>query len=70
MVEQDTVDNTGDFSQFVKQVINGWSTQNEEMVKGRIQYQYFHASTADVQDMKSAIGRADLIYVSNEKGNE
>ena len=63
-------------SHFVNMVINGWSTVETEEGSGemlkmhpdRIVYEYRYAKTTDedkIQEMKSLIGKADLIYVSN-----
>lgn len=67
--------NVDDISHFVKQVINGWSTQNEQMAPNKISYQYI--SVASLTDSDPAVaaeavnaaiavaGKADLVYVSN-----
>ena len=62
--------NADDISQFVKQVINGWSTQGKTMKPNMISYKFISASSlrnADaIQDAIKAVGQADLIYVSND----
>ncbi len=62
--------NADDISQFVKQVINGWSTQGKTMKPNKISYKFISASSlsnADaIQDAIKAVGQADLIYVSND----
>ncbi|MBR6173952.1 MAG: DUF5057 domain-containing protein [Eubacterium sp.] len=68
-------------SHFVNMVINGWSTVETEEGSGemkkmhpdRIVYDYRYANTSDedkIQEMKSLIGKADLIYVSNNPDNQ
>ena len=61
---------TDDISQFVKQVINGWSTQNKTMTPNKISYQYISVGSltdsASIDAAISAVSKADLIYVSND----
>ena len=72
MVAEDLTTNksTDDFSQFVKQVINGWSTQNKTMTPNKISYQYISVgsltSTDAIDKAITAVSKADLIYVSND----
>ena len=58
-----------DISHFVKQVINGWSTQNETMAPNKISYQYISigslTSDAAISNAVAAVGKADMVYVSN-----
>ena len=59
-----------DLSHFVKQVINGWSTQNKTMTPNKISYHYIPVgsltSTEKIDAAISAVSKADLIYVSND----
>ena len=74
ILEDDSEDtNVDDISQFVKQVINGWSTENKTMKPNKIVYKYIQASKlntdAEIQDAVTSIAQADLIYVSNDPDN-
>ena len=59
-----------DICHFVKQVINGWSTQNKTMTPNKVSYQYISVGSLTnaekIDDAISAVGKADLIYVSND----
>jgi len=55
-------------SNFVKNVINGWSTQGKTMVRNKINYTYYSSRSItndNGEDIAKVLDKADLIYISN-----
>ncbi len=75
MVAEDTNKDDSDISQFVKQVINGWSTENKTMVPDKISYAFYSVASLKgndtlTQEAITAVSKADLIYVSNDPSSK